>query len=231
MAVPAKMCSFTLGRLQGITMRVFAPTITQVRTSVYNPHFLEPILDKKELAQPLQDNDVRRFRPIKAAKTEQVSSIFYDPLMQKFINRIMKKGKKYLARDILEKTFENIKHIQVEKYNKASSAEEKESIETDPVVIFKQAIENCKPVLITTRVVKGGVTYQVPVPCSPNYQLFCATKWLVENCRDKERKIPMHQKLAWELIDAYKNEGKSIRKKQERHKQCEANRAYAHFRW
>lgn len=56
--------------------------ITQVRTSVYNPHFLEPILDKKELAQPLQDNDVRRFRPIKAAKTEQVSSIFYDPLMQ-----------------------------------------------------------------------------------------------------------------------------------------------------
>lgn len=49
----------------------------------------------------------------------------------------------------------------MEKYNKASSAEEKESIETDPVVIFKQAIENCKPVLITTRVVKGGVTYQV----------------------------------------------------------------------
>ena len=47
---------------------------------------------------------------------------------------------------------------------------------------------------------------QVPVPCSPNHQLFKATKWLVESCRDKERKIPMHKKLAWELLEAYNNE-------------------------
>jgi ribosomal protein S7 len=50
------------------------------------------------------------------------------------------------------------------------------------------------------------VFLQVPVPCSPNHQLFKATKWLVESCRDKERKIPMHQKLAWELLEAYNHE-------------------------
>nr|KAG5709832.1 hypothetical protein BaRGS_032656 [Batillaria attramentaria] len=72
---------------------------------------------------------------------------------------------------------------------------------------------------------------QVPVPCKPNYQLFKASKWLVESCRDKERKIPMEKKLAWELLEAYNNEGKSIRKKQELHRLCEANRAYSHFRW
>ena len=59
------------------------------------------------------------------------------------------------------KTFENIKHIQVERYNKATTAEEKAKIECNPLTIFHQAVENCKPVLATTKIVKGGVTYQV----------------------------------------------------------------------
>ncbi|KAL8588992.1 hypothetical protein ACOMHN_065774 [Nucella lapillus] len=199
--------------------------------SQYNPYFLEPTVDREELKKPIEETDLRRFRSIKAARTEQVQSVFYDPLVQKFINRIMISGNKRLARDILERTFENIKHIQVERYNKAATEEEKAGIECNPLTILHQALDNCRPVLITTKIVKGGVTYQVPVPCSPNHQLFKATKWLVESCRDKERKIPMHKKLAWELLEAYRNEGKSIRKKQELHRLCEANRAYAHFRW
>ncbi|XP_041362722.1 28S ribosomal protein S7, mitochondrial-like [Gigantopelta aegis] len=211
------------------TRSIFSSSF-QVHCSRYNPHFLEPTVDKTELSSALDESDLRRFRPIKAARTEQTSSLFADTKIQKFTNLLMIGGRKEESKRIMDKTLENIKCIQLEKYHKAPD-EEKSGIECNPVAIFHQAIENCKPMLILTKVVRGGISYQVPVPCNPSMQQSKAMKWLIHSCRDKERKLPMEQKLAWEMLDAYRNEGKTVRRKQELHKQCDANRAYAQFRW
>ncbi|XP_005092429.1 28S ribosomal protein S7, mitochondrial [Aplysia californica] len=206
-------------------------SVQPVRQSMYNPKYVEPIIDKATLEKGLDPDDLRRHRPIKAPTTDiSISPLFYDPEILKFTNMMMKAGNKERVREVMRKLFENLKHMQVEKYNKATSESEKAEIECNPVVIFKQGVENCKPLLLVTRVVKGGVAYRVPVCARPNEQRFRAMKWIIESCRDKERRIPMEQKLAWEIMDAYNNQGKAIRRKQEIHRICESNRAFAHLR-
>lgn len=143
----------------------------------------------------------------------------------------MKDGKKVLARELVEKSFQNIKRIQIEKYHKCKSEEEKAQIELDPRVIFHQAIENCKPILALTPIKRGGVRYQVPVPITPKKSQFLSMKWLIAAATEKDRNTRFYDQLAYELIDAANNKGKVIKRKQELHKQCEANRAYAHYRW
>ncbi|XP_064610869.1 small ribosomal subunit protein uS7m-like [Liolophura sinensis] len=226
------MSRLTSSFSKNVLVKKHAPAaeFTQVRWKVYPKSYMDPTINREELAKPLPELDERRFRPIKAAKVDETTSVFYDPDVNKFVSTMMKGGNKQLVTDIMEKTFENIKKIQVEKYHKASP-EEREAIECNPAVIFHQAVENCKPVLILTKIPKGGVMYRVPIPCVPNQQKFRAMKWIIESCRDKERKLPMEVKLSLELLDAYNNQGKSIRKKQDLHRQCEANKAYAHFRW
>ncbi|KAK3784283.1 hypothetical protein RRG08_037361 [Elysia crispata] len=199
--------------------------------SVYNPKYVEPVLDKDTLSKGLEDDDIRQHRPIKAPTTDlSVSPLFYDDDVRKFTNIMMKGGNKERVREITRRLLENIKHLQVEKYNKATTDEEKSQIECNPVTIFKQAVENCKPLLTTIRVVKSGVAYRVPVCARPSDQRFRAMKWIIDSCRDKERRIPMENKLTWEIMDAYNNQGKAVRKKQEVHRICESNRAYAHLR-
>ncbi|XP_015595499.1 28S ribosomal protein S7, mitochondrial [Cephus cinctus] len=168
--------------------------------------------------------------PIKPAFNDETSSEFYDPIVRKFTNYIMRKGKKVLARNLLEKTFENVKRIQLEKYN-SSSFEAQTEIELNPTVILHQALANCKPVLELMPMRRGGVRYQVPVPIRESRSAFLAARWIIEAAKDKERTIHLPEKLAWELIEASKNQGRAVRRKQELHKQCEANRAYAHYRW
>jgi len=192
---------------------------------------MDPVIDKEELEKGVPESDPRRHRPIKAQTTDSsLSPMFYDSDVQKFTNMMMKGGNKERVREIMRALFENLKHIQIERYHKAETEEEKSEIECNPIVIFKQAVENCQPLLLTTRVVKGGVAYRVPVQCRPKEQKFRAMKWIIESCRDKERRIPMEDKLAYELLDAYNFKGRAMRKKQEIHKICESNRAYAHLR-
>lgn len=142
----------------------------------------------------------------------------------------MKGGQKALARDLVDKTFEKIKRIQLEKYHTAPP-EQKSEIELNPRAIFSTAVENCRPILQLTPIKRGGVRYQVPIPITEKRSQFISMKWLVEAAREKERTIHFPEKLAWELIDAAQNQGRVVKRKQELHKQCEANRAYAHYRW
>lgn len=142
----------------------------------------------------------------------------------------MKSGQKALARDLVEKAFENVKRIQLERYNKANE-QDRLKIETNPQNIFHKAVANSRPVLHVTPIKRGGATYQVPVPITEKRSYFMAMKWLIEAARDKERTVHFPEKLAWELVDAANNQGKVVRRKQELHKLCEANRAYAHYRW
>ncbi|KAG9343903.1 hypothetical protein JZ751_013290 [Albula glossodonta] len=149
----------------------------------------------------------------------------------KFVNMIMQDGNKVLAVNIMTQTLERIKRKQVEKYHKAPD-DQKAEIECNPYAIFHQALENCKPVIGLTTIKKGGKNYQVPIAISDNRRRFLAMKWLITECRDnKHRRTHMYEKLSQELLEAFAQEGKVIKRKHDLHKMAEANRAFAHFRW
>nr|CAG4638716.1 EOG090X0CZM [Cyclestheria hislopi] len=202
------------------------------RYSVYPPYYREPITEQEELDKLTSKQGAEHsFLPIKAAKNDQSTSIFYDPLTSHFINFVMKKGNKTLARSLVEQAFVKIKQIQLTKYNKAKNDEERAEIELDPVKILHKAVGNCTPLLQLNSIKRGGIVYQVPVPVTESRARFMAFKWIITESREKERKVHFPEKLAHELLDAANNVGKVVKRKQDLHRQCEANRAYAHYRW
>ncbi|XP_067005734.1 small ribosomal subunit protein uS7m [Anabrus simplex] len=200
--------------------------------SSYAPYFVSPVFKRDQQNEMFELEEAQKLAhvPIKAAKNDDTSSVFHDELTRKFTNYIMKGGQKALARGLLEKAFENIKRIQIERYCKASEAD-KEKIEMNPQKILHEAIENSRPLLELTPIKRGGTRYQVPVPVTDKKSYFLAMKWLLTAAREKERTVHLPEKLAWELLDAAANQGRVIKKKQDLHRQCEANRAYAHYRW
>lgn len=200
--------------------------------SSYGPHFIEPIFKKDKQTIIFDSGEAQKLAhiPIKAARNNDTASIFHDDRLSKFTNYVMRGGQKRLARELVVKGFENIKRIQLERYNLAE-ADEKAKIETDPLKILHLAVENCRPLLQLTPIKRGGSTYQVPIPITEKRSYFVAMRWLIEAAREKERTVHFPEKVAWELLDAAANTGKVVKKKQDLHKQCEANRAYAHYRW
>ncbi|GAB0095119.1 28S ribosomal protein S7, mitochondrial [Sergentomyia squamirostris] len=216
----------------GVILRSRTTVLLPRAMSVYNPHFMDPVF-RKEDQQVLRETGEAAKRAhvrVKPALNNETCSVFYDPKVAKFTNYIMKGGQKQLARELLTKCFENIKRSQLERYNLASP-EEKDNIVTNPVEIFHNAVENCRPLLQLTSIKRGGQRYQVPIPVTEKTSYFLAMKWILEAAREKERTVHLPEKLAWELIDAAAYQGRVIKRKQDLHKQCEANRAYAHYRW
>jgi small subunit ribosomal protein S7 len=136
-------------------------------------------------------------------------------LVEKLINIIMLKGKKTTARKIVYSAFEIIK----ERLN-----------EPDVLKILKQAVENVRPHLEVKPRRVGGATYQVPVDVPQERGVSLALRWIRDFSRQKKGK-PMSEKLAEEIISAYKGEGSAIKKKEDTHKMAEANRAFVFFRW
>ncbi|XP_025203239.1 28S ribosomal protein S7, mitochondrial [Melanaphis sacchari] len=209
------------------------PQLSAAKYSVYPPHFSEPIYKKQDLDKIYESGEIENYKliPYKAARSNETCSVFHDPIVAKFINYMLKKGQKKLARGVLEKTFEKIKKIQLEKYNRETDPEKKASIIIDPVVILKKAVANCKPLLKLTAVKRGGSFYQVPVPITDKESTFYAMRWFVHCGREKDKSISFPDFMASELINASNNDGKVVKKKLDLHKQCEANRAYAHYRF
>lgn len=200
--------------------------------SSYGPHFVEPTFKKDKQSVLIDSGDAVKLAhiPIKAARNNDSCSVFHDDRLSKFTNYVMKGGQKDLARSLIEKCFENIKRMQLEKYNKATD-EDKSKIETNPLAVLHQAVANCRPLLNLTPIKRGGVKYQVPIPITEKRSFFLAMKWLVEASREKERTVHLPEKMAYELLDAANNQGRVVKRKQDLHRQCEANRAYAHYRW
>jgi len=130
----------------------------------------------------------------------------------RFINYLMKEGKKTVAEKILSKTFEIIKN----------------QTKTEPLKVFEKAIENASPLeeVVSRRI--GGANYQIPCEVKPARRFFLASHWIIEASRSKKGK-PMAEKLAEEIIAASKNEGAAVKKKQDTHRMAEANRAFASF--
>ncbi|MGC8938399.1 MAG: 30S ribosomal protein S7 [Thermodesulfovibrio sp.] len=139
---------------------------------------------------------------------------YQSKLVSKLINVIMEDGKKSISEKICYGAFEIIR----------------EKTGQDPLRVFKQAIENIKPVLEVRPRRVGGATYQVPMEVRPNRRLSLALRWLKTYASQRKEKT-MKERLAAEILDAYNNVGASIKKKEETHKMAEANRAFAHYRW
>ena len=138
--------------------------------------------------------------------------VYNDVVISQFINKVMKSGKKTVAKSIVYGAFDIIK----------------EKTKKDPLEIFKLAIENASPLLEVKPKRIGGATYQVPMEVRGERRLALAFRWIIDGARAKKGK-PMHEKLAQELIDATNNQGNALKKKNDMHRMAEANKAFAHF--
>jgi len=135
-------------------------------------------------------------------------------LVQQFVNYLMEKGKKSTAESVF--------------YGAMDVIQEKTG--QDPMAVFKQALNNVKPAIEVTSRRVGGATYQVPVEVRPVRRTALAMRWLIQFSRQR-REHSMADKLAAELLLAQKNEGPSVKKREDTHKMAEANKAFAHYRW
>jgi small subunit ribosomal protein S7 len=140
--------------------------------------------------------------------------LYNSPLVTRFVNSIMKDGKKSVAQSIIYGAFDIIK----------------EKTGESPLKVFQDAVENVKPVLEVKSRRVGGATYQVPVEVSSQRQLSLSIRWLLTYSRQRTEPT-MKKRLAGEFMDAYAKKGNSIKKREDTHKMAEANRAFAHFRW
>ncbi len=130
----------------------------------------------------------------------------------RFINYVMKNGKKTIAEKVVYDAFDKIHKTTKE----------------DPVKIFEKAVENASPMLEVASRRIGGANYQIPREVRPERKFMLALRWIIGAARSRRGK-PMSEKLAEELIAASKNEGAAIKKKLDTHRMAEANRAFAHF--
>ena len=137
-----------------------------------------------------------------------------DQLVAKFINRVMKTGKRSTAENIMYGALEIVK-IRTHK---------------DPLLVFKKAMENVKPALEVKSRRVGGSTYQIPTEIRPSRKTALGIRWIIGFARKRPEK-GMVDKLAAELLDASNKRGAAVKKKEDTHKMAEANKAFAHYRW
>jgi len=100
----------------------------------------------------------------------------------------------------------------------------------DPLKVFRQAVDNVKPVLEVRSRRVGGSTYQIPVDVPPDRRIALSMRWLVGSARSRGER-GMMRRLAAELVDAYNNTGTAVKKREDTHRMAEANKAFAHYRW
>lgn len=154
-------------------------------------------------------------RPVKVRREIPPDIKYNSVLVQRFINKINFRGKKSVAMKIVYGAFDIIK----------------QKLNTDPLEVFTQTIENARPLVELKPRRIGGATYQVPVEVPQYRGETLAMRWIIECARQRKGK-PMKEKLAEEIIAAYKKENSAvIKKREDTHKMAEANRAFAHYRW
>ena len=208
---------------------------------MWPPEFEDPVLRKEQIPELKESGEYERLKkvPIKAAPNDSTCSLFIDPMVQRFRNTLMERGKKELANRQLMLTYQKIKEIQLKKYQRAMQKlkdsqykESMEEIETNPTKIIVTAIENGRPILGLDKVQVGAVFYDVPVPITKFKSEFRGIRWIIQTARTRPDKkmTPFHQALAEILTDTAEMKGPVIAKKNEHHRICELNRAYAHYR-
>lgn len=140
---------------------------------------------------------------------------FNSMLLSKFINAMMLDGKKHAATRAVYGALDIV------------ARRVKDEV---PDKVFTQAIENCKPNVEVRSKRVGGSNYQVPMPVNRRRQQALAIRWVRDAARAKKGK-PMSERLAQEIIDAYKGEGSAVTQRENVHRMAEANKAFSHFAW
>ena len=139
---------------------------------------------------------------------------YHDKVLAKFVNMIMRSGKKSVAERIV--------------YGALGKVSEKSK--NDSLEVFNKALENVRPVVEVKSRRVGGATYQIPVEVRQDRSITLAMRWLVDAAKKRSEKN-MGLRLAGELLDASENRGTAIKKREDTHKMAEANKAFSHFRW
>jgi len=151
----------------------------------------------------------------RASKREVIPDPKYKNVtVARFINILMTRGKRSVAEKIVYKCFD----ILAEKTGKGS------------LEVFQKALDNARPLLEIKPRRIGGATYQIPIEVRAERGVSIAMRWIRNFARTKKGK-PMEIKLSDEILDAYKGEGSTIKKREDTHKMAEANKAFAHYRW
>lgn len=138
--------------------------------------------------------------------------VYGSPTVTKLINYIMTEGKKTIAEKIVYRALESAS----------------KTVEAEPVAVLEQAIDNVAPVMEVRAKRIGGANYQIPYEVTKERRLILALRWMIAAAKAK-RGQTMAERLAGELVDAFKGEGAAMKKKEEAHRMAEANRAFAHF--
>jgi small subunit ribosomal protein S7 len=139
---------------------------------------------------------------------------FGSEVLQRFINKLMERGKKGVAERIV--------------YNALDLVEERTG--RDPLEVFSQAIMNARPAIEVKPRRVGGATYQVPVQVPENRRESLAMRWLLQATKARPGKS-MSEKLANEILDAFNNTGAAVKRREDTHRMAEANKAFAHYNW
>ena len=137
-----------------------------------------------------------------------------DVVLTKFMNSIMYEGKKSVAERIVYGAFDIVEG----------------RAKTDPLELFRQALDNVAPAIEVRSRRVGGATYQVPVEVRPERRQALAIRWLIQAARARNDKT-MVERLSAELLDAANNRGNAVKKREDTHRMAEANRAFSHYRW
>jgi len=139
---------------------------------------------------------------------------YKDALVARFINGLMRRGKKSVAAGIFYNSLDIIAKRQSE----------------EPLKVFHKAMDHVRPMIEVKSRRVGGATYQVPVEVPSDRRTSLAIRWLINYSKGRAEKS-MEAKLAAELLDAFNNRGGSVKKREDTHKMAEANKAFAHYRW
>ena len=135
-------------------------------------------------------------------------------LVSRFVNKLMRGGKKSVAIRIVYDAFDIIE----------------QRAKKPPLEVFELAVKNATPMVEVRPRRVGGATYQIPIEVRPDRRQSLSLRWLVEGCRGRSGKS-MAEKVATEFMDAAAGQGTSVKKKDDAHRMAEANRAFAHYRW
>jgi len=155
---------------------------------------------------------MRRRRPEK--REILPDPVYGDLIVAKFINNLMKKGKKSLAEKIFYQSIDKIK---------------KQGKVDDGIELFKKALDNVAPMLEVKSKRIGGATYQVPIEISEGRRMALAMRWIISYSKSRKGQT-MADRLAAELLAAANNDGSAVKKKEDTHRMAEANKAFSHFR-
>ena len=139
---------------------------------------------------------------------------FGDLILTKFMNSLMKDGKKSAAESIVYGAFDIVEA----------------KVKQDPITVFHTALDNIRPAVEVRSRRVGGATYQVPVEVRADRQQALAIRWLIDSAR-KRGENTMRERLSGELMDALNGRGQAVKKREDTHRMADANRAFSHYRW